>query len=109
MMRTAMRLWMETKRCGYQPRSFPDEADRSAQRIMTGMTNHDRNDEDWGLLHTYIQNVFPLLRTESSSVSPPADVVVGNERVVDDSNDGSNDTNDDGIEHRKWSNFVEKH
>jgi hypothetical protein len=61
------------------------------------------------LLHTYVQNVFPLLWTESSSVSPPADVVGSGKRtVVGDSNNGTNDTNDDGIKHRKRSNFVDK-
>ena len=73
-----------------------------------GTTHDDGNDEDWALLHTYVRNVFPLLRTESSSVGPPSDVVVGNERVVGDSNDGTNDTNDDGIEQRERSNFVDK-
>jgi hypothetical protein len=75
---------------------------------LLGTTHHDRNDKDWALLHTYVRNVFPLLWTESSSVSPPADVVVGNECIVGDSNDGTNHMNDDGIEHHKQSNFVDK-
>ena len=42
----------------------------TSQLFQGSLALHNNGNQDWTLLHRYIRQVFPLLRTESSSVGP---------------------------------------
>jgi hypothetical protein len=73
----------------------------STSRLFQGsLALHNSDNQDWTLLHQYIRQLFPLLRTESSSVGPSD---VGNEDNLSHLNVKDEDY---GIKHK--SEFINK-